>query len=153
MFNKKGQGATEYLIILAVVIVVALIVVAAIGGIPGIGKGASKRASDAFWDTADIAIPAFAISAATDGMSMDVRNNQKNAIESLTVSVNGVAATCDKTKLASGQETDCTIAAVTTCDAGDAYSLNVSISYTDTKTNAAYTTDGDGHTLDGVCAS
>ena len=34
---KQAQGATEYLIILAVVIIIALIVVGVMGGIPGIG--------------------------------------------------------------------------------------------------------------------
>jgi len=40
--NKKGQGATEYLIILAVVIIITLIVVGVMGGLPGIG-GINQR--------------------------------------------------------------------------------------------------------------
>ena len=45
---KKGQGATEYLIILAIVIIIALIVIGVIGGIPSIGISASSRASSTY---------------------------------------------------------------------------------------------------------
>lgn len=40
--EKKAQGVTEYLIILAVVIIIALIVVGVMGGIPGMGKSAEE---------------------------------------------------------------------------------------------------------------
>jgi hypothetical protein len=39
---KKGQTATEYLIIFAVVIIISLIVVGVMGGIPGIKKPDTK---------------------------------------------------------------------------------------------------------------
>lgn len=39
---KRGQTATEYLIILAVVIIIALIVVGVMGQIPGINKPNTK---------------------------------------------------------------------------------------------------------------
>lgn len=34
--RARGQGATEYLVILAVVLIIALIIVAVMGGIPGV---------------------------------------------------------------------------------------------------------------------
>lgn len=48
---KKGQTATEYLIILAVVIIIALIVVGVMGGIPGLGNdpNAPKQSDVAKW--------------------------------------------------------------------------------------------------------
>jgi len=67
---KKAQGATEYLIILAIVIIIALIVVGAMGGIPGIGTGAKSRASASFWQTSDIAIPSYAVSAGADTLAV-----------------------------------------------------------------------------------
>jgi hypothetical protein len=150
---KKGQGATEYLIILAVVIIIALIVVGAMGGIPGIGGSASSRASTSYWLTTDIAIPSYAVTASDDAMILDVKNNLRGPIDDLNISMDGIEATCEQTKLAPGQQTNCTVAAVTTCDAGDAYSFNVEITYTDVPTGASYTFTGDGQTLDGKCAN
>lgn len=149
---KKAQGATEYLIILAVVIIVALIVVGAMGGIPGIGTGARQRASAAYWQASDIAIPAYAVSAAADTLNMTVKNNLRNSLSSLTVSVGGTSLTCDETSLASGQTTDCD-SSMTCASAGDSYSYDVSIVYTDDETGASYTFTGEGHKLEGKCAS
>ena len=151
MNMKKAQGATEYLIILAVVIIIALIVVAAMGGIPGIGTGATERASKSFWDTADVAIPSYAVGAAADDINITIRNNQRNAISALTVTINDVALTCDATSLSAGQTTDCG-GDMTCAAAGDSYNYGVSITYTDSETDAAYTFTGEGHKLKGKCA-
>ena len=150
---KKAQGATEYLIILAIVIVIALIVVAAMGGIPGIGTGAKSRASASFWQTADMAIPSYAVTASNDDMVLDIRNNLRNTVSITSVTINSQAATCATSSLSSGQETNCTITDVTTCDAGDAYDLGVSIVYVDSETSASYTYTGEGHKLAGKCAT
>lgn len=150
---KKAQGATEYLIILAIVIIIALIVVGAMGGIPGIGTGARQRASASFWQTADIAIPSYAVEASDDDMALTLRNNLRNTITSISGTVNSVALSCSQTSLSAGQETSCTVTDVTTCDAGDAYSFDVSITYTDSETGASYTYTGEGHSLEGKCAT
>jgi len=151
--DKKGQGATEYLIILAIVIIIALIVVGAMGGIPGIGTGAKSRASKSFWQTSDVAIPNYAVTASNDAFIADVRNNLRNTIVLGTMTVNGQTMTCSQSSLAAGQETNCTAASVTSCDAGDSYSFAVSLGYSDNSTGAAYTYTGEGHKLDGKCAS
>ncbi len=49
MTNKKGQGSTEYLVILAVVLIVALVAVALLGFFPGLATDAQKTQSDAYW--------------------------------------------------------------------------------------------------------
>jgi len=152
MSNKKAQGATEYLIILAVVIIVALIVVGAMGLIPGIGSGAKQKASSAFWQTSDVAIPSYALSAAGGNITMDVRNNQKDSMSSLTLSVGGTSATCDRTSLAAGQTTTCVVTK-SCAAAGNSFSYPVSIGYTDDATSASYTYTGEGHKLDGKCAN
>ena len=41
--NIRGQGTTEYLIILAVVIVIALVVVGVLGFVPGIGGSTTEQ--------------------------------------------------------------------------------------------------------------
>ena len=149
---KKAQGATEYLIILAVVIIIALIVVGAMGGIPGIGTAARSRASASYWQTADVAIPSYAVSAASNTFNASVRNNIRNSVSSLTVSVDGTSLTCAATSLSPGQTTVCS--GSKTCAAqGDSYSYDVSITYTDDETSASYTYTGEGHKLDGKCAT
>ncbi len=152
--DKKAQGATEYLIILAVVIIIALIVVAAMGGIPGIGTGVKSRASASFWQTADVAIPAFAAASGTNDVNLTVRNNIRNAISSLTVSLEGTALTCAATSLNPGQETHCSHTSVASgCTGGGGFSYDVSITYTDDETSASYTFTGDGNKLEGTCAT
>ncbi len=47
--NFKGQGTTEYLIILAVVVVIALVVVGVLGFVPGIGGSTTEQQSAAYW--------------------------------------------------------------------------------------------------------
>ncbi|MFH1317049.1 MAG: hypothetical protein ABII01_06020 [Candidatus Woesearchaeota archaeon] len=152
--QTKAQGATEYLIILAIVIIIALIVVAAMGGIPGIGTGARSRASSSFWQTADVAIPSYSIGAAADDFNTSVRNNIRNSISSLTLSVGGQSLTCEQTSLAAGQTTSCAATSGLTCAAsGDSYSYDVSITYVDDETGSSYTYTGEGHKLEGKCAS
>ncbi|PIT84629.1 hypothetical protein COU37_02415 [Candidatus Micrarchaeota archaeon CG10_big_fil_rev_8_21_14_0_10_45_29] len=46
---KKGQGATEYLVLLAVVLVVAMVTIALLGFFPGLAGDARMGQSDAYW--------------------------------------------------------------------------------------------------------
>ena len=45
----KGQGTTEYLIILAVIIVVALVVAGVMGWFPGAATAITEQQSKAYW--------------------------------------------------------------------------------------------------------
>ena len=157
---KKGQGATEYLIILAVVIVIALIVVAVMGGIPGIGGGAGVRASAAYWAATDVAITSYAVSfgtAATNSVDMTIKNNMRNQITITSLSLDGevICGTTPITLVAGGTSScDKTPLLADLCDAaGNAYSLDVSITYTDDATDASYTFTGAGTKLEGTCAT
>jgi hypothetical protein len=60
---RKGQTATEYIVIVAVVIVIAVIVISVLGGIPSIGGGAKTNTLAAYWKTADISITNFNVDA------------------------------------------------------------------------------------------
>ncbi|MEW6528513.1 MAG: hypothetical protein AB1391_01345 [Candidatus Micrarchaeota archaeon] len=48
----KGQGSTEYLVILAVVLVVALIVIGLLGQFTGFGASGLEQQSNAYWQGA-----------------------------------------------------------------------------------------------------
>ncbi len=146
--NKKAQGATEYLIVLAIVIIIALIVIGVMGGIPGIGGGAKSRASQSFWSTSDVAFVSYAI----DGTNviLNTRNNFRDTITIQNVSLDGTDLAVSQTMKA-GQTKKLTSTAVT-CTAGDAFSYDVSILYTNEETGANYTYNGDGTKLEGTCA-
>jgi len=48
----QGQGATEYLVLLAVVLIVALVSVTLLGFFPGMASDAQKTQSDTYWQSA-----------------------------------------------------------------------------------------------------
>jgi uncharacterized protein (UPF0333 family) len=149
-FNKKGQTATEYLIILAVVIVVALIVVGVMGGIPGIGTGVSKKAAASYWKSTDVAIDSYAI--ASDGaITLNVRNNMDTAVDISELNISTFTMTTGTGVLTPGQTG--TLTGTTGAACTGSFSYDVSITYTDQATNAEYTFTGDGHKLEGTCAN
>ncbi len=162
---KKAQTATEYMIILAVIIIIALIVVGVMGGIPGLGGSTRGRASSAYWQTSDVGITAFAVTAASPNVyNVKVRNNLRDTItiNTFKVSTSGSgAATNDLISavsfvLAPGETSTITNSSggATVCStAGDSFSINVEISYTDDETGATYTFTGSGTKLEGVCAA
>jgi len=62
-----GQGATEYLVLLAVVLIVALVSVALLGFFPGMASDAQRQQSEMYWRSASpIAITEWAAKATTD---------------------------------------------------------------------------------------
>jgi len=159
--STKAQTATEYMIILAVVIIIALIVVGVMDGIPGIGTGARSRASASYWSTAKIAVTSYSVVAsATDPAKLKIRNNLRDAItiEYVNMSISGSnVATKNLTQtnvtLGVGAEKEFTGPVTGLCNAaGDAWTSNIWIKYTDDETGAVYTFTGQGNKLEGVCA-
>jgi hypothetical protein len=45
----RGQGATEYLVLLAIVLIIALVAIALLGYFPGISGDARRAQSDSYW--------------------------------------------------------------------------------------------------------
>ncbi len=164
--NRKAQGATEYLIILAVVIIIGLIVVGAMGGIPGIGAAGKSRSSASYWATADVAIVSYAHAAAfvapatTASLNVTIRNNQRGSIQLSNtagdLTIGGFIITCAQYTLFPGQQTKCWYKNAIGCGggvAGSAFSYDVSLKYTDPETKKVYTFTGDGQRLEGRCSS
>ena len=148
---KKGQTATEYLIILAVVIVISLVVVGVLGGIPGIGASAAARSSAAYWKAQDVAINDYAVSA-SGADTIIVKNNLRNTIAINDVLVNNVDLESDSSTLGPGASKTY-IGSIDACTAGQPFRYTVSFSYQDSVTSAAYNSTGDGTKLEGICAS
>lgn len=150
-FNKKGQGATEYLIMLAIVVVIALVAVGVLSGIPGIGGSAGSQASQAYWRTADIAITSVAIDS-TDSLTMEIKNNLADTVTVNDISLDGTAVGT-ATTLSPGESTTITDTLTGACaSADDSFSLDVEVNYTNQANDATYTFDGGGNQLEGDCA-
>ncbi len=84
---KKGQGSTEYLVILAVVLIVALVAIALLGFFPGLATDAQKTQSDSYWQ--GVASPFRIVeSKATSGtLSIILQNSNSQALTLTTINV------------------------------------------------------------------
>ncbi len=152
--SKKAQTATEYLIILAVVIIIALIIVGVLGGIPGVGRSSSGRASAAYWSSADIAITDYAFDGGGDSNVMKMRNNLRNQITVTNVRIGGTDVITADQAVNPGETKNMSISSHKDCgESGDSYSYEIVIDYSDSGTGASYSFTGDGNKLEGTCAN
>jgi hypothetical protein len=153
--NKKGQGTTEYLIILAVIIVIALIVVGVMGWIPGIGTGITESQSRAYWQsTSPFAITLYEVSESGAGSSdLVLRNQTSNTLTVTAIDIEGVQAFSGSQALVGGTEKSITVSKVPSCNSGNPYSYDVTITYTRTVGGAEVTLTQTGtKPLVGTCA-
>ena len=150
--NTKGQGATEYLIILAVVVIIALIVIGVLGGIPGIGKSSNKQASEAYWESTDIGISEYYLTSAGDYLVLSLRNNLDTSVRVFNVTVAGTINGSSTMTLVPGGSAETSIAKACTTT-GDPFDFSpVIIQYSDLSTGANYTFTGTV-SLVGECAA
>ena len=138
---KRAQTSTEYLIILAVVIVIAMIVVATMGGIPGIGGGASESAVKAELASLKIGVSGYAHD--SRATSFEIRNNNPSLIRIDNMSVNNKRCSLypASAKLRQGEKRKITCYGVVGLGGGDRFDYDFNITYTDMKTSAQYTMD------------
>lgn len=159
--QKKGQTATEYLIILAVVIVIALIVVGVLGGIPSIGGGAKSNSVNSYWKTAKIGIDSISVYDRADDAIVNItfRNNLPQSIKitsvTLTDSSGHTNTTTANSIVTAGGTSANYMMNVTSAglDATDSYAFDLEVGYTDIDTSATYTFTGDGNKLEGTVSS
>lgn len=92
----KGQGATEYLVLLAVVLIIALVSIALLGFFPGLSSGITDEQSRAYWSSASpISISEWGAKYATSirsAMYLRIRNTG-----SYTVRIIGIFANSSNT--------------------------------------------------------
>lgn len=128
MFAKKGQGTTEYLIILSVIIVIALVVVGVMGWFPGLGTTITEQQSRAFWQASSpVAITSWNI----DGNNADLvlRNQTTDEITVTAISLDGTSMGISSTTLTAGSQATVTGTGVTCTPAGTPYSYDVRITH------------------------
>jgi len=127
---KKGQAATEYLVIIAIVLVIALVVVYLVGGFAGMGAGTMLTQSKQAWGTAS----PFAITATKQSgtsLQMQIQNNDVNQLTLTGISMDGASVYSSSTVFASGSSQVLTATTASTCGAaGSTFShANVTIIY------------------------
>ena len=135
----RGQGATEYLVLLAVVLIVALVSVALLGFFPGMASDARITQSQSYWrgQARPFAIlDAMMTSAAATG-SLSVQNMEANGPYTITnIAVGGqtnlTGIPVANLVFGAGQiQTLAFTGGAPTCGAGGSiYDYNVTISYT-----------------------
>jgi len=126
--NSKGQGATEYLIILAVIIVIALVVVGVMGWFPGLSGGINEQQSKAYWESASpLALTSWKITGSNTQFT--VQNNSTKKLTLTDITVDGVALGLTDVNINAGANTTPAASANKTCTSGQSYSFDVSISY------------------------
>ncbi len=127
----KGQGTTEYLIILAVIIVVALVVVGVMGWFPGLGTGITESQSKAYWKSASpIAITDWKITGTAADATFSLQNLTTDKISVTEITIDGAAIGLADVNIAAG-DTNGSVTGSTgiACSSGSSYQYNISISY------------------------
>ncbi|MCX6769965.1 MAG: hypothetical protein NT051_04780 [Candidatus Micrarchaeota archaeon] len=120
-FNGKGQGATEYLVLLAVVLIIALVSIALLGFFPGIASDAKITQSKSYWSSqnpfaiVESAVTGVATSGTATNGSIILRNNDAGG--SMT---NVIVKLCSDSAL-----TNCGNSTSETLGSGEAKKLNV----------------------------
>jgi len=133
MFNMKGQGATEYLVLLAVVLMIALVSIALLGFFPGLAGDAKATQSASYWKSArPFGILDVSIVGSTGAASVVIQNNDpdQRTIQSLWFNMSNCSYTGAAVTLNAGEKrtlalVGCPFPAAT----GSAYELSTNITY------------------------
>ena len=129
----RGQGATEYLVLLAVVLIVALVSVALLGFFPGMASDARITQSQSYWRGQ--AKPFAILDAAVSGTNatLSVQNMEANGPYTLSASgikINGINTNASTVVFGAGETKTITVTGITACTSGTVYDYNVTIDYT-----------------------
>ena len=130
--NGRGQGTTEYLIILAVIIVIALVVVGVMGWFPGLGTGITEQQSRAYWQSSSpIAIKEWKITTNATDATFLVQNLTTDSIGLTEISVGGtsIIVNPDVNLAAGGTATVKGTTGIACPTSGSAYQFDVRITY------------------------
>ncbi len=137
----KGQGATEYLVLFAVVLVIVMVVVALLGFFPSMGGGISDSSSAAYWSSVrPIQLSGWSNAAAGKLATFTFKNVGPEAItiKGISICSDSAFSSCDSSAVLTTllQIGDSASATVTTtaltkgmCTAGARYTNYIQITY------------------------
>ncbi|QQR92133.1 MAG: hypothetical protein IPJ89_03135 [Candidatus Iainarchaeum archaeon] len=128
--RARGQGTTEYLIILAIVIVIALVVVGVLGGFGSQGSAVSASQSRSYWTTLQpFALIDWSVPASGTG-SLVLKNVSTNSITITDVNWNNSAVDVTDVTLLANQTTTISSSRFTCNNStGQSYALQVGFTY------------------------
>lgn len=84
----KGQGSTEYLVILAVVLIVALVVIGLLGEMTGFGMEGLRQQSENYWQGAS-PFSIVTIKVQGDNVDMEVKNQRTQRLNLTAIYFDG----------------------------------------------------------------
>ena len=139
MFNsRRGQGSTEYLVLLAMVLVVAMVAIALLGFFPGLAGDARAGQSDAYWRGTARPFAILEHSLATgsgSSVNLAIQNLDSNSkyLKTLNLTGTGINASNSSvnTYISAGQTVSSIAVALTagSCTTGTPYEFNVTFTY------------------------
>ncbi|VVC02046.1 Uncharacterised protein [uncultured archaeon] len=136
-FHKIGQGATEYLIMLAAILIIALVALALLGFFPGISSDAKVSQSASYWRSEAKPISILEHHTNTTGyitlVLLNVDASGMIRIKNITIdgSFNDSFSTSTgDLKIGPGEQKTVTISGVEAGDAGTLYDFPINITYT-----------------------
>jgi hypothetical protein len=130
----KGQGATEYLVLLAVVLIIALVSIALLGFFPGLAGDARKTQSDSYWRgeakpfaILELSLASTLISAVFQNVESDTRLINNTQFGGSTGQVYAITA---NNSFAGGEKKTLYLTALTTaCTVGTTYDIPLNITF------------------------
>ena len=135
MYNlniKKGQGATEYLVLLAIVLIVGIVAVALLGGFSDMSGGAREAESKQYWagSVRPFSIPEF--EQVNDTLYLTLKNMEPQPLRiyNITAGSNTVNYT-NGISFAGGSKKTVSIPGFSVCDAtsNDFFEYNLTLIY------------------------
>ena len=149
--GKPGQGATEYLVLLAVVLIVALVSVSLLGFFPGMSSDTQLKQSQAYWSgtarpfqVLDEASTYGTLCGADNsgGYMLSMQNTEASSLKITNISVDGSSGFCGPTgalnapvSLGAGEKKTLTVitsASAAPCTEGKAAQMGLNITYSTT---------------------
>ena len=135
-FHKKGQGATEYLVLLAVVLIIALVSIALLGFFPGLATDAKMTQSTSYWrsEARPYAILESSVVATDGNVTLVLENVEASGTFTLTnISASSASGTGNyntSTTFAPGEIKPVTFILSNPGAAGSLYEITVNMTYT-----------------------
>jgi len=129
--SLAGQGATEYLVLLAIVLIIALVAIMLLGYFPGMATDAKITQSNAYWrgDARPFAITEVSINSTGHG-SFVLQNMEANGPYTITLFQVGSYNNSTNTTFVAGESKTAIIGNMGNNTAGSIYDLAVNITYT-----------------------
>jgi len=130
MNRFRGQGATEYLVLLAIIIIIALIVVGVMGWFPGVATSITEKESRAYWESAyPLALVEWRITPNESETEFILQNNTVRNISVKEFMIDGNAILINDTNYAPGEKKALDITMGTACQSGGVFSHYIDINY------------------------